>query len=141
MRRLEGFGNLARNGERILEGHRAFGDAIGQRRSLDQFEYQRTYTVCFLEAMYAPDVGMVQRGKDLGLALKSHEPVRIARDEIGQDLQCDIAVELCVVSSVNLAHASGAQRPEDFIGAEAETWWERHGHGLYEVTTSRRPML
>ena len=43
--RFERLGDLARDRHRLVDGDRPLGDAIGERRSFDQFEYERLH-VC-----------------------------------------------------------------------------------------------
>ena len=87
MRRFEGFGDLLRDGEGLINGDRPLGDAIRQGRPLDQFEHQRSELaalglVGFLKPVDVPDVGMVQRGEHFGFALEAGEAVRIRRERV-----------------------------------------------------------
>ena len=51
------------------------------------------------------DVGMVQGGERLRLAREPREPLGIAREELGQHLDGDVAIELRVARAIHLAHA------------------------------------
>ena len=64
---------------------------------------------------------MVQRGEQLRLALETREAVRIGREEVGQDLQRDVAIEPRIARAIHLAHAARADERDDFVGAEART--------------------
>jgi len=43
------------------------------------------------------------------------------RERVGQDLQRNIATELCISRAIDLAHAALPEERHDFIGAEAGT--------------------
>ena len=47
---------------------------------------------------------MVQAGEDLGFPLEPGQPLRIAGERLGQDLQGDIAVELRVSGAIDLPY-------------------------------------
>ena len=66
-----------------------------------------------LEAVDRRDVRMVERGEDLRLALEAREPLGIARERVGQNLQRDVAVELGVAGPIDLAHPAGADRRQN----------------------------
>jgi hypothetical protein len=60
---------------------------------------------------------MVQRGQNLGFALKARETIGMLRDDRY------FAAELGVLAAVDLAHAAFAQRPNDLIVAQARPDW------------------
>ncbi len=64
---------------------------------------------------------MVERGKDLRLALESREPVRISGEHFGKNFDRDVAVKLRIARAVDLAHSAGAERREDLVHAEAHS--------------------
>ena len=80
VRGFEGLGNLLRDGERLIHRDSALGNAVGQRRSLDQFHHERDGARALFEAVNLRDVRMVQGGEDFSLALKPRESVRVAGD-------------------------------------------------------------
>ena len=57
---------------------------------------------------------------------EAQEAIGIVGKQIRQDFQCDVAVEPGVARAIHLAHAPGADQPEDFIGAKARAG--RQGH-------------
>src|ERR1700723_2583678 len=61
---------------------------------------------------------MVQRRKDFRLALEPRHALAVARECLGQDLQCDIASELPVSRPVHLTHPAHAERPQDLVGSQ-----------------------
>src|SRR5438093_10797525 len=85
--------------------------------------------------MNVRDVRMVQRGECLGLACETRQPLRVGREEIGQDFERDTTIELCVSSAIHLPHAAFADLRGDFIDAEAST--EAEGQTLLDYTVGR----
>ena len=53
---------------------------------------------------------MVERREDLRFALEPREPIGIAGEGVGQDLQRDVAIELRVARAIDLPHPAGADR-------------------------------
>ena len=51
--------NLVRDVERFLERDRAFVDAVGERRPLDELEHERGGVAAVFETVDVRDVGMV----------------------------------------------------------------------------------
>ena len=93
-------------------------DQFGQVSSVDQFHHQRAQTTRFLEAVDVSDVWMIERRQRLRFAREPREPFGIAHERGRQDLQRDVAIELRVVGTVDLAHSAGAEQRDDFIWAE-----------------------
>ena len=81
----------------------------------------------------ARDVRMIERGEDGCLALEAREPIRIAREELRQYLQRDIATELSVARAIDFPHTAGAKGPDNLVGAEASAGRKRHCGGTSEV--------
>ena len=55
--------------------------------------------------MDSGDARVVEAGEDLRLALEPGEAVRIPREGVRENLQCDLAVELRVGGLLDLSHA------------------------------------
>ncbi len=53
------------------------------------------------------------------LTLESLQPVRVARERLGQDFQRHVAIELRVAGAKDLSHPACADRGGDFVDAEA----------------------
>ena len=102
---FEGLGDLPRDGQRVIERQarvlrvrtRRLRELVRERLALDEFENQEANAVRFLEAVDRADVGMIQRREHPRLALEACEPIRVARERTGQDLDRDVAPELRVV--------------------------------------------
>ena len=69
---------------------------------------------------------MIERGEKLRLTLESRLPIRIAREFLRKHLERDFALQRCVAGAVDLAHAAGAKKRDDFVQAQPITRGERH---------------
>ncbi len=99
------------DGKHFLQRNRPLRNAIGQRWSFDKFQNECSDAVGFLESVDTRDVGMVQRGERFGFALKAGDALRICDERVRQDLDRNIAPELCIVRTIDLARSyRGASR-------------------------------
>ena len=87
MRRFEGFGDLFGDGQRFVDGDGTLLDAIGECRSVDEFEHERAGVVALLDAVNLRDVGMVERRQDVCFTLETCETIRIVCKRVRQDFQ------------------------------------------------------
>jgi hypothetical protein len=76
VRDFERVRDLLRNRQRVIEWDHALRDPLRQIVAFDQFHHQRAYVVSgfsrtFFESVDRRDVRMVERGEDLGFALKT----------------------------------------------------------------------
>jgi hypothetical protein len=84
--RFESLGNLARDGQRLIERHRPARDPLRQVVAFDQLHHQRLPAVRFFQAVNDGDVGMVQRREHLGFAREAGQSIRIERESSGRTL-------------------------------------------------------
>jgi len=126
VRRVERLGHLSGDGERLVQREPPFGDAVGQRRSLDQLHDDGADAVGLGQAVDRRDVRMVERGQHLRFALESGQPLAIGRELCGNDLQRDVAVEGGVPRPIHLAHAAGAEPARHLVDAESSAECESH---------------
>ena len=113
--------------DRLVDGNRSALQALGEILALDELEHQVRLPVRFLEAVDGGDVGVVERGEDLRLALETSEPLGIARHIGGQHLDRHLAVELGVGRPVDLAHSARAEGRDDLVRAEPHATRQAHG--------------
>ena len=73
----------------------------------------------FFEPMNRCDIGVIQRGKDLGFTLEASEAVGIEREFGGQDFQRDVAIQSGVARPIDLAHTAHAKQAGDFVSPES----------------------
>ncbi len=133
VRRLERLGDLARERQRLVNGDRAFRDALGEVFALDELHDDRASARALLDAVDLRDVRVVEGGEDLGLALEAGQAVAagpgVAREMGRQDFDGDVAIELGVAGAIDLAHRAGAEGADDFVDAKACAGLERHWAG------------
>jgi len=66
-------------------------------------------------------VGHLRRNPQRFVDRQRASAVWIAGDSVGQDLEREVAVQASVMCAVDLAHATGANRTGDFVGADTVT--------------------
>ena len=69
---------------------------------------------------------MVERREQVGFPREARQPLGIAREELGENLERDVSRQFAVARTIHLAHAAGADQRDDLEGAEAGAW--RKGH-------------
>ena len=119
VRRFEGFCDLFRDRQRFVDWDRAASDALRQIVAFDQFHDEGGHALAFFEPVDTRDVGMIQRGKGLRFALEAREPIGVVCKGFGQELDCDISVQLRIARAIYLAHAPGPQGGKDFVRPNA----------------------
>jgi hypothetical protein len=135
VRGLERLGDLPRYRERLVQRNDARRDSLGECRPLHQLHDERISGIRVLDAVDVRDVGVVQRGEHLRLALEAGESLWIGRDGVGQHLQRDVASQLRIFSAVDLAHSTFAQLGDDLVVAES---LPDHDCGLFWATARPR---
>ena len=70
---------------------------------------------------------MIERREHLRLARESRQPIRVAREQLGQDLERDVAIEFRVARAIDLAHAALPKPVEDLVSADSAARGEAHG--------------
>ena len=138
---FECFGNLLRDGQRLVERDRAHRDALRQVVALDQFHHDRTHTATFFEAVDVRDVRVIDCRQRQRFACKPREPIGIASERIGQYLQRDVAIELRIARAEYLAHPARADAGDDFVDAEARTGSEGQPAGSIAVSVARTRLI
>ena len=107
---LEGVGDLRPELHHLVERQRALLQAIGERLALEQLHHQEVRVALVPDVEQRADVGMVERGDRLRLALEALAALVVLREADGKDLDGDAAVEAGVLPAPDLAHAAGADR-------------------------------
>jgi hypothetical protein len=126
VRSFEGLRDLASDRQRLVHWECSTRNALGQILTLYQLHDESRDAIRVFKAVDTADVRVIQRRERFCFALKTSDAVGIGDEEVGQDLECDLASELRVARAINLAHASRANPGGDFVGAEERTSGERH---------------
>ena len=72
------------------------------------------------------DVRMIECREYLRFPSEPGEAVGIVDEALRQDLQRDVASELCVLGAIDLAHPARAEGRQDFVSTEPRAGRERH---------------
>ncbi len=121
VRRFQRSDDLPRDRQRLLQRNRPARDSVSERRPIDQLQHQSLRAVALLEAVNGRDVRMIERGEELRLALEPQPAVGLECEQLGQDLQRDVAIQLRVARAVHLAHSADTQRADDMVGTDSMT--------------------
>src|SRR5262245_47004888 len=124
VRGFECIENLAREGERVFDRDWTSAHPFGERLPLNQFEDQVALTIGLGEVIDRGDVGMIQGSDGLRLTMESRDAIGILRMRGRQNLDGDLSIELGVLGSVDLAHATCPEQIKDFKGAESRAGCE-----------------
>ena len=81
------------------------------------------------------------RRQRLRFACEPREPVGVAGERVGKDLQRDIAIELGIARAEYLAHPARADAGDDFVDAEARTGSESQPAGSIAVRVARTRLI
>ncbi len=117
VRVFQGLGDLAGDREAFLQGERSRFEPIRQRRPVDEFHHQRAHAVRLLEAEDRRDVGVVELGEQLRLALEARETFGVRGEGGGENLDRDVALQPRVRRPVDLPHPAFAELGGDLVWA------------------------
>ena len=73
---------------------------------------------------------MIELQDAADFAAEAIAKLRVSRESVGEDLEGDDAIQPRVAGFVDLAHATGTERGEDFVRAETTAGSECHGKWL-----------
>jgi hypothetical protein len=103
-----------------------FGAAPGaERPAIDILGDQILTSLMLAHVVDGDDVGMVERGGHLSLALKAPSRRRI-RQLVGENLHRDVAIQFGIAGAIHLAHPARSQRLQDFKHSQAITGLQAH---------------
>jgi len=112
---VEAIGNFNGERERGLVIHRLAGDEVLQGHTVEKFHGDEGLSVLLAGVVDGADVGVVQRRRSLGLALKAGKSLRVAGNFFRQEFEGNEAMQPCVFGLVNHAHAATAEFFDDPI--------------------------
>ena len=106
---IERIGNLDSDMPRFLEGKRALREPRLERRAFDDLHDDDLSRADAFEAVNARDVRMIERGEHLRFAGESRDAIRVVEKAVRQDLERNIATELCIASAIHRSHPAFAE--------------------------------
>jgi len=139
VRGFQRLGDLLRNGERLIDGNRAAGDALRQVVALDEFHHDCGEVRGLLEAVNRRDVGMVERREHFGFPLEARQTIRIAGQRRGQHFDRHRPLQVAVGLAIHFAHPACADRRGDLVDAETGAGSEGQVAGLYRRRRIQAP--
>ena len=69
---------------------------------------------------------MVDRGEGFRLEFEASKPLGVARKDLGEDFDGDIAIQARIARPIDLAHPAHAKRRHDLIRAKPSARCQRH---------------
>src|SRR5262245_30905787 len=81
-------------------------------------------------AVDAGNVGMVQGGEHLCFTFEASEPFGIVRKTIGQDFDCNVAVETSVACAKDFSHPARTELRDDLVLSDISPIQMTPGHNL-----------
>src|SRR5262245_44518531 len=94
---------------------RTDGQSVFQRVAFDEFEDQSRSAMRLCDFVDRRDVGVVERGQHLCLAVESRQAFPIAHERRREYFDRDVTTELLVVGAIDFAHATGTEKRADFV--------------------------
>ena len=126
VRGLERLRDLPRDRQCFVDRNAPFRNQVRERRAIDQLQHERLAGSRFFQPVNVRDVRMIERREHLRLALEPRDAIGIGREDIGKNLDRDVAVQPRIARAIHLAHATGPDGGEDFIWPETNAGRERH---------------
>jgi hypothetical protein len=124
VRRLQGFGDLQRNGNCLIQRNRAAaGNPRGEILTVDELHHERVV----FDAVDVGDILMVQCREIPRLAFEPRQPLRILGEEIRQKFDGNIPPQACVEGRIDFTHPAGTDQAKDFVRTEPRTGGQGHG--------------
>ncbi len=112
--------------QRLLERQRPFFQFLRQGLAFDALHHQKLHAFLLSNIVQHANVRMIQAGDGLGLALKTLSENGIFGEMRRKNFDGDGAVQARIACAVNFAHASRAERRQDFVWAEASARGQCH---------------
>jgi hypothetical protein len=125
--------------ERLAQWEGARLDLRAHGLAFEKLEHREGDVAFRAEIMNGEDVRVRERRDRFGFAFEAGETIGIAREFLRKHLDGHVATETRVARAEHFAHASGAERREDFVGTEPEALGQSHCPTLTgEVMNDRR---
>ena len=107
-------------------GIRALEYAGLERGPLTSSRTSAQHPFGLLEAVNVPDVRVIERSEDPGLALETSQPALVLHEGLRQHFQRDVAIEPDVACEIHLAHAAFPDAGLHHIRAETSAGLKCH---------------
>jgi len=108
VRALDGFGNLARNHENLVDWKLSSSYAVCQTLAVCKLHHQEAHVVDMVHRVHGGDVGVIERREYFGFAVEARRTVGIIDENVGENLDGNLAVERGVDGAPHHTHAAFA---------------------------------
>jgi hypothetical protein len=112
-------GDLLGDRQRLVEGDRTFGNAIGQRGPVHELEHERGHACRVFEPVDRSDMRMIERREHLRFTPEPCQAVHVGSNRFRQDLDRDVPPQGVVRRPIHFAHAAGAEQRDDLVRTDA----------------------
>src|SRR5450755_4674332 len=103
---VQSIGNFNGQPQQNIELDRFSRDAMLQRHPVEKLHGDKRSAMLVVNLIYRADIGMVQCGSGLRLALKAAEGLWVLGDIVGQEFERYKAVEFNILGLVDHTHAA-----------------------------------
>ena len=121
---VEGINECERDVDDGRDIQRSARQPLLERLALEQLHRDERWLCA--DVVNRADIRMIQRRGRAALALEPLDGLGIGLESIGQCLDCDDAVEPCVLGSIDLAHPARSERGHHRIRAKPSTRLQHH---------------
>jgi hypothetical protein len=126
VRRRQRVGDADQELRDLPPGARLHPPPFLERAAVDEFRHEELRPRVIADVVHRDDVGMIQRGCQLGFALKAPGPARVEQ-RARQELDRDRPVEPRVGRAVDDAHAAFAEKSADAIATDRHARLDANG--------------
>jgi len=123
---VQRIGDLDPEAQNLGERQWAFAQAFSESLAFEVLHHQVIDAVLAADIVESADVRMRERGDRARFAFKSHAPVSVFGQFRREHFDRDRAIEARVAGAIDLSHAAGADRRDDFVGTEPRSAGESH---------------
>ena len=99
----------------VVDGQGSRLEFPRQVLALDQLHYNKALPLGLAESVDRGDVAVVERGQQLRLALEPRDALGVRGERLGQELDRDLAIELCVERLPHDTHPALAELLDDLV--------------------------
>jgi hypothetical protein len=139
VRAIEGIGDLGRIAQDFIARQRSTRESRGQRFAFEELHDEEGEAILFAKVVEDADMRMVQRPDDAGFAIEALAELRVGGEFGGQDLDGDLPVESSIDGPVDVAHASGGDGGDYFVGTQPGAGSEGREHDAANYSRALGP--
>ena len=89
--------------QRLIDGNGPSRNELGERFTFDELHHQKLHVAGLFEPVESGDVGVVQRGKELGFPLETSQALFVLSELSRQDFDRHISTKRRVLGPIDLS--------------------------------------